>query len=61
MAEKKKKIEQDTNREKFSKLAFLEAFQNSRDFLSALLDEDTLYTQEEVETLLNAYKSKEVM
>lgn len=56
----KKKTETTTNQERFSKSAFLTASRSDRDVLDALLEEDVLYTQEEVETILSVYKSKEV-
>lgn len=56
-----KKTETTIEQERFSKSAFLTVSLNDRDILDALLEEDALYTREEVELLLNEYKNKEVM
>lgn len=58
---KKTEIKTETQQERFSKSAFLAVYLHDRDVLDALLEGDDLYTHEEVETLLSAYKNKEVM
>lgn len=51
-----------SEKNKFSKTAFVEAEtnSNSRNLLKVLLKEDKSYTQEEVVKLVNEWKKKEV-
>lgn len=62
MESKKEKVEENNDVQKFSKEAFLKSneYLSRKDLVTTLLDENTLYSKNEVNSLIEKYLKKEM-